>query len=426
MKIQDLLVCNSISQIYESKIILYGTGSWGKQTAECLKKMGKNIFAICNTQEFPDRFQGHSIHSLQYIKDNFDWEDTLIIISSLKYHKEMVFEYIKRDFKKAKACTLYAFFISLWMHANSDKIPINFRNELKTNLHASDIYQKYSIEQYAFKMLFRVAEAREDTILIYQPGKVGSQSVWNSIKDKSIQFHSIMCPYGSSLYPKVLLDYYVNKLTTKKLKIICGVREPIARDFSAFFQNSENILWPFTSMNGNIFWNYGDYLNKNKKKTDDSLKIKRDSLKWEYSLEYTMKKLQKFIIQQKLDEFSWFDYELKAIFDIDVFAYPFDKDAGYTIIKKNNIEVLLLKLEALSSLSAVIADFIGDKNYVLNSTNKNTDKIYSYTYQELRSKVPICSEYYAYYYVDSRIQHFYTPTEIEGFQNYWKEHIIYE
>lgn len=428
MKIQDLSVCNDISEIFENKLILYGTGVGGVQIADCLKKMKKDILAVCNTYESSGKFQGYSIKSLKYIKEYCDTKDTLIVISSIKYYKEMISEYIKYDFKKAKVCTVYAFFISLWMHTNDRKIPVSFRKELNKNLCASNIRRKNAIEQYAFTMLIKAAEANENTILIYQPGKVGSQSIWNSIRDKSIQFHSIMCLYSSSLYPKDLIDYYVNKFKTKKIKIISGVREPIARDFSAFFQNSENMLWPFNNMNGNIFWSYGNFLDNSKNigKQKEFIKLPQIAINWEHSLEFTMQKLQKYIVKNKLDEFSWFDYELKKVFNIDVFSHPFDKEKGYTIIKENNVEILLIKLENLSSLDSVIGDFINDKEYVLNSINKNDDKIYSYTYQELKSRVLICPEYYEYYYENDRLQHFYTQEEIEKFCDKWKEHIIRE
>ena len=98
MKIQDLSVCNDISEIFENKLILYGTGVGGVQIADCLKKMKKDILAVCNTYESSGKFQGYSIKSLKYIKEYCDTKDTLIVISSIKYYKEMISEYIKYDF----------------------------------------------------------------------------------------------------------------------------------------------------------------------------------------------------------------------------------------------------------------------------------------------------------------------------------------
>ena len=45
---------------------------------------------------------------------------------------------------------------------------------------------------------------------------------------------------------------------------------------------------------------------------------------------------------------------MKEVFGIDVFAYPFDAEKGYTLIKEGNIELLLMKMEKLSELENVI------------------------------------------------------------------------
>lgn len=422
MEIKDLLICNNISQIYESNIILYGTGTWGEKVADCLDKMGKTISLVCTTNGMPDLFRGHPIESIQYIRKNHDKEHTLIIIASMDYHKEMVLEYQKLKFEKAYACTVYAFFVSLRMNIDNLQIPLSFHEELKFNLQASNENFILNNKSYIFKMLVKAAEASEDTILILQPGKVGSRSIWNSIKNRSLHLHSIVIPYGCAEFSKRELNYYINRLTSKKLKIICGIREPISRDFSAFFQNSECELWPFSTLSNNVFWWYGDFFNTINALT--SCELKKRNMKWIFNFEDTLIRLQKLIVEKKLDEFSWFDYEIKSVFGIDVFKHPFNKDKGYTIIKENNTELLLYKLENLSTLENVIAEFIGNKNYTLDNINENNDKIYSYIYRQLKEIVPIDFHYYEYYYKENRIRHFYTEEEIHSYKQYWKKHII--
>ena len=51
--------------------------------------------------------------------------------------------------------------------------------------------------------------------------------------------------------------------------------------------------------------------------------------------------------------FGWFDTELKDHFGLDIFAEPFDREKGFGIYKKNNIEVFVYKLEKLNSLEVI-------------------------------------------------------------------------
>ena len=45
--------------------------------------------------------------------------------------------------------------------------------------------------------------------------------------------------------------------------------------------------------------------------------------------------------------FEWFNVELKEPLGLDIYQYEFDKMRGYQIIEKDNIELLLIKLEKL-------------------------------------------------------------------------------
>lgn len=126
----------------------------------------------------------------------------------------------------------------------------------------------------------------------------------------------------------------------------------------------------------------------------------------------------------KQDVFSWFDYEINKFFGIDVYAYPFDKEKGYSVIEKGNIKILLLKIECLQSLESVIGDFICDSDYKLVDKNMAEGKIYHYAYREFKENVKISPEYFNYYYGgNSKYEHFYSSKEIEQNYKYWKKHV---
>jgi hypothetical protein len=56
--------------------------------------------------------------------------------------------------------------------------------------------------------------------------------------------------------------------------------------------------------------------------------------------------------------FNWFNFELKSVIGVDVFAYAFPVNDGWTIINSDRAEVMVITLEALSGMfSNVIPDF---------------------------------------------------------------------
>lgn len=423
MKIDDLLVCDDFSQIYANNIIIYGTGVWGRQVFDCLRALRKDVQWVCNTDEKEDCFCGLEIKSLKWIKENYDRNGVLIIIASTCYWKDMIGECEKLDFKQAKICTLYGFFISLRMHRNDIRIPDEFRKKMLADLEVSEKRVEYFGKIYTLESLALAADESSDKILVYQPGKVGSRSIMSALGEKGIHFHTLMSLYGCEEFDSDLIFYYHQKLRNKKIKIITSVREPIARDLSGFFQGSDLELWPFSAMNNHLILWYGDY-HKNNVKLDDK-ELKRRMPRWEGNLNDTFCKAARIICENKLDEFTWFDYEIKQLFDIDVYQYPFDKKKGYTIIKKNNTEILILKLEQLLYLENVISVFAGNSEIYLSNRNEGQNKLYSYTYKELKNKIRLDREYFEYYYGNNdKLKHFYSDDEINEMKAYWEKHII--
>ena len=67
--------------------------------------------------------------------------------------------------------------------------------------------------------------------------------------------------------------------------------------------------------------------------------------------------------------FEWFNVELKEPLGLDIYQYEFDKMRGYQIIEKDNIELLLIKLEKLDECSEVIGRFVGKDNFSIVKSN---------------------------------------------------------
>lgn len=403
-------------------ILLYMEREYGGVVFDCLSALGKDILSVCNTDAKEECFCGYDINSLKWIKENYDRNGVLIIIASICYWKEMIGECEKLDFKQAKICTLYGFFMSIRMHRSDSRIPDAFRKKMSADLEVSEKRVEYYGKIYTLESLALAADEFTDKILVYQSGKVGSKSIMNTLGEKGMHFHTLTSLYGWDELDSNLISYYQQKLKHKKIKIITSVREPIARDLSGFFQGSDLDLWPFSAMNNHLIFWYGDY-HKNGARLDAE-ELKQRMPGWEGNLNDTFCKAARIICEKKLDEFTWFDYEIKQLFDIDIYQYPFDKKKGYSIIKKNNVEILVLKMEQLAYLEKVISDFAGNMEIHLNKVNEGQNKLYSYTYKELKNTICLNRDYFDYYYDNNeRLKHFYTDDEINNMKAHWEKHI---
>ena len=119
--------------------------------------------------------------------------------------------------------------------------------------------------------------------------------------------------------------------------------------------------------------------------------------------------------------FQWFERELRQVYQINILDYPFDKEKGYAIIKKENVELLIYKMEKLDNLETVIGDFIGIDNFRIRNTNLASDRDYRYAYKQVLDTVQLPESYINLYYMDNvYMDHFYTKKEKDNFLRQWR------
>lgn len=234
-------------------------------------------------------------------------------------------------------------------------------------------------------------------VFIYQMGKVGSSTLFNSIKN-SAQFHNYDKDAPQKYFAKSKIGiyrsirwkafYWSTKIRIKylekkgkKIKIISMARDPVARNISAFFQ----------------------VLEKGKKyKTDKLINDFFNKTYHEVPL-------------------NWFDIELKRHFGIDIYKYKFPKEKGFYIIKYKNIELLLLKLEMFNQCLNDIKNFIGE-DFEIKNENISEKKWYSDMYKDFKKEIIFPKEYLEKMYRSKFTNHFYTEEEINRFYSKWTKH----
>lgn len=260
-----------------------------------------------------------------------------------------------------------------------------------------------AIVQFIYFLKFKLIRFNLPPIIILTPGKVGSSSVYDTLKrvkgnrvfhihrfsEKGIE-ESIKEHLDSDRNSKPL-HLIVSKLLRKKLEsykgkifIITIVREPISREVSSFFQNTE-------------FY-------KNQIENAD---LKVDENK---ALSLLLKQLRSGITN---DLENWFDDEINQNFGIEVFKNQFDIDKGYSITHHGNNVHLLIKLENLDkTFTIAIKEFLESNAYSpLQNANVGEQKFYAESYKTIKSKVKLDQKTITEILSSRYFQQFYSGTE---------------
>ena len=80
---------------------------------------------------------------------------------------------------------------------------------------------------------------------------------------------------------------------------------------------------------------------------------------------------------------NWFDDEFRRFTSINIFEEPFDRKAGYTVIKKGRFEIFLYKLEVVNDMLPIVCEFCG-LDIDLKYTNRGDKKWHAEVYKDFK------------------------------------------
>lgn len=250
-------------------------------------------------------------------------------------------------------------------------------------------------------------DKRKEKIIIHQMGKVGLSTVYETIKSLNLNYAVYHLHWLSQDGIKRAFKYFKNTESGKvpmhirrssilqkyidfnhdKLKIISITREPISRFISDFFQNI-HYNYPSLITEGQLDNNI---INKLLFEKFETLDLNND---------YTL---------------NWFDDEFLKSYNVDIYSYPFDKDLGYTIIKNNNIEILIIRMEDINkNLNIALKEFLNvGYDIMIINTNIGNEKEFAHNQNFLKTnlKIPKCilesileTKYFKHFYNDEAKQ----------------------
>jgi len=227
-------------------------------------------------------------------------------------------------------------------------------------------------------------------ILIYQMGKVGSSSIYWPLKKvypgAVIHIHNFRSDHPAE---EVRILYkYLKENPAAEVKIISLVRDPIARNISAFFQNFKRFVGCRAE----------DY--------------KGSTLELQNTFIDTY--------QHRIPH-EWFDNRLLRDFNIDVFNKAFP-EKGYQVYKNANISVLVIRQYLPNATKEkIVREFTTSQSFSMTQVkNQASDKLYAELYQTFKS-LPLPLDYVKQQFSTKYAQHFFSPAECERLINRWSQ-----
>lgn len=250
-------------------------------------------------------------------------------------------------------------------------------------------------------------------ILVYQMGKVGSSTVYKSLQEANLPNRVLFIHFLSDHlreYRKMHIDagifpvpYHldlglavrkrIDTLSQIRCKIISLFRDPIAFEISNLFQNPDLLKADL----------------KTESKVIDPFK----------AISFLEKGFHRPNVFRYV--YNWFDNELKAIFDIDVFEHPFPTDTGWKVYRGTKAEALVLRMEDLSRIgSIVISEFLGlTESIPLVHANVRSAKNEGKAYQLVKTKFKLSRAFCEEVYSSRFVRHFYSKAMVDEFIRKW-------
>jgi RNAse (barnase) inhibitor barstar len=237
----------------------------------------------------------------------------------------------------------------------------------------------------------------EARIHLFQMGKVGSKSIERAIRatgytDILPHLHwqnEIMTTYSDCFFT---YEEIIKRSEASDLNFVAGVREPISRLLSGFFESTKD---PKSSLSVERFQNI-------------------TKLSSELLLEQMAPQIDLIL--------NWFDHKFYC--DLDVYSVPFDLDSGSLQVQNMNgyqaRKAFVYRLDKLDTLWGKLSSFL-DMSLVLTHVNKAEEKSGTEEYQNVIKTLKFPKEYLQKVYSSKFCQHFFSEDEIAMFTERWRE-----
>ncbi|MFI3326235.1 MAG: putative capsular polysaccharide synthesis family protein [Clostridia bacterium] len=273
-------------------------------------------------------------------------------------------------------------------------------------------------------------EKAENSIIICSATKTADHSLlytFNALKDEleHCDHHHQSFSYINLWHRPQYIDKSGFERELGKVKIVMGVRDPIAQNISHLYQwiskgtVLSNCIFPTFETNLDIkrdeiikefeelFKNYGDDF----------------QALWEMYVKLYMNSDEN--VPSNLDHVGFIQLFIPMVqsYIMDILAKPFDKEKGYAIMKEGNTEVFIYQLEKLNSVIPQLSNWVGLPFDKLQNGNEASSKWIGESYKQAGQELELSKEYVEKCYNSPFVKHFYSESDIDKFKAKWSTHI---
>ena len=258
-------------------------------------------------------------------------------------------------------------------------------------------------------------------IIVYQMGKVGSETVVRSLRahpdtrvrgalhvhfldparlqDEEAAYRATWRGFTQAwhVWAGQALRRHMQVHPDTRWDVVTLVRDPVARNLSSFFQVG--------AVRHGLTFRHGP----NHELLDDRAV---SDLATAFSEQF----------QGHEEPQRWFDDELAAHLGVDVYATPFAKEQGWQMYESEHARVLLIRLENLRQVADPAFDrFLGLGSFPLHERNAGAHKYYGPTYTRFLQRVRLPASYLDAMYESRYVNHFYGTEQAAVFRRKWEQ-----
>lgn len=256
-------------------------------------------------------------------------------------------------------------------------------------------------------------------VLVYQPGRVASTSIYASLAASEIKFPiyhvHVLSPnraekaiQDAKVQGRVVRRNFVtgkiigqglsklrDRPPTQPWKIISVFRDPVSVMLSLHFMRVERYFAAFLGPKGELSLSDA---------TDHFRRILEndDPSGW--------------------GVMSWYERVFHDELGVDVYQYPFDVEKGYAVIRTPLYDVLLLRFEDLNTaFSKGVADLFGPDvgEVTLLHHHLHKDDRYADLHEQVKRRLKVSRSACERIYSTRFVQHFYSSEQISGLIDKW-------
>lgn len=251
-------------------------------------------------------------------------------------------------------------------------------------------------------------------VLVYQMGKVGSTTVYETLRgceELRIPIHHVHCL--SPLGLRKMTSHTPDDSGREHVEACLSLKAQIDRDYFSTCWKIVTLVREPVDLHVAAFLEGLDGRHPGMRRRDGT-----------YDLDEVTALLQDAYIDGGLypaDWFTeWFERELQCVFGIDVYAYPFDPQAGYRLIRRNNVDVAVVRLENLDTCLPVVVDqLLGVRCTAIRPANTAAGKGQAELKTHIRRSLRVSPERCRAFFGTRMARHFYSEAEIGEFVKRW-------